>query len=110
MAKTVAFFPESAYGPTNNCVGIADVLRRQGWRVVFIAERSFAGTLEAKGFEERLVDLAEPGPASGDAGAEQAAGQAWKDFIRETAPVFRKPAPATSTSSSPRSSTRSAPT
>jgi len=91
MAKTVAFFPESAYGPTNNCVGIADVLRRQGWRVVFIAERSFAGTLEAKGFEERLVDLAEPEPASGDAGAEQDAGQFWKDFIRETAPVFRKP-------------------
>src|SRR5690349_9279378 len=88
MAKTVAFFPESAYGPTNNCVGIADVLRRQGWRVVFIAERSFAGTLEAKGFEERLVDLTDPGDADG---GEADPGQFWKDFIRETAPVFRKP-------------------
>ena len=85
MAKTVAFFPESAYGPTNNCVGIADVLRRRGWRVVFIAERSFKGTLEAKGFEERLVDLAEPEEGEADPG------QFWKDFIRETAPVFRKP-------------------
>ena len=85
MAKTAAFFPESAYGPTNNCVGIADVLRRQGWRVVFIAETSFKGTLEAKGFEERLVNLAEP--TAGD----EDPGQFWKDFIRETAPVFRKP-------------------
>lgn len=87
MAKTVAFFPESAYGPTNNCVGIADVLKRRGWRVVFIAERSFKGTLEAKGFEERLVDLAEP---PGHSEGEEDAGQFWKDFIRETAPVFRK--------------------
>ncbi len=83
--RTVAFFPESAYGPTNNCVGIADVLRRQGWRVVFIAETSFAGTLEAKGFEERLVNLSEPSEGEEDPG------QFWKDFIRETAPVFRKP-------------------
>lgn len=86
-AKTVAFFPEGAYGPTNNCVGIADVLRQRGWRVVFIAERSFARTLEEKGFEERLVDLAEPAEGVGD----DDAGQFWKDFIRETAPVFRKP-------------------
>ena len=85
MARTAAFFPESAYGPTNNCVGIGDVLRRQGWRVVFIAEASFAGTLEEKGFEERLVRLA---PA---AEGEEDPGQFWKDFIRETAPVFRKP-------------------
>ena len=44
------FFPEGAYGPTNNCVGIGDVLRRRGHRVVFIVEESFAGTLEAQGF------------------------------------------------------------
>jgi UDP:flavonoid glycosyltransferase YjiC (YdhE family) len=52
--KTVVFFPESAFGPTNNCVGIGEVLRRQGNRVVFVIEESFAGTLEEKGFEERL--------------------------------------------------------
>ena len=46
---TIAFFPEGAYGPTNNCVGIGDVLRRRGHRVVFIVEESFAGTLEAQG-------------------------------------------------------------
>ena len=49
--RTIVFFPEGAYGPTNNCVGIGDVLRRRGHRVVFIIEESFAGNLEAKGFE-----------------------------------------------------------
>ncbi len=84
-AQTVAFFPESAYGPTNNCIGIADVLRRHGWRVVFIAEESFAGTFTDKGFEERLMRLG-PKPEQ-----EEDPGQFWKDFIRETAPVFRQP-------------------
>ena len=32
---TVLFMPESAYGPTNQCVGIGDVLRKRGHRVVF---------------------------------------------------------------------------
>ena len=49
---TIVFFPEGAYGPTNNCVGIGQVLRERGARVVFVVEESFAGTLEAKGFEE----------------------------------------------------------
>jgi len=82
---TVAFFPEGAYGPTNNCVGIGDVLRRRGHRVVFIVEESFVGTLEAKGFEERLMRLSPP-PAE-----PEIPGQFWKDYIRDTAPIFRKP-------------------
>jgi MGT family glycosyltransferase len=82
---TIVFFPEGAYGPTNNCIGIGDVLRRRGHRVVFILEESFAGTLEEKGFEERLMRLGPPAEADEDPG------QFWKDFIRETAPVFRKP-------------------
>ncbi|HEX5903531.1 MAG TPA: nucleotide disphospho-sugar-binding domain-containing protein [Actinomycetota bacterium] len=77
--------PESAYGPTNNCVGIGKVLERRGHRVVFAAEASWKGKLEPLGFEEDLVDLAPP--AEGD----QDAGQFWTDFITETAPEFRKP-------------------
>jgi UDP:flavonoid glycosyltransferase YjiC (YdhE family) len=50
--------PESAYGPTNNCSGIADGLRRRGHRVVFAAEASWRGKLTGLGFEEDLVDLA----------------------------------------------------
>ncbi len=30
MSKTIAFFPEGAYGPTNNCVGIGQVLAGAG--------------------------------------------------------------------------------
>jgi MGT family glycosyltransferase len=83
--QTIVFFPEGAFGPTNNCVGIGAVLRERGHRVVFVIEESFAGTLEAKGFEERLMRLSPPPEA------DEEPGQFWKDFIRETAPVFRKP-------------------
>ena len=82
---TVLFMPESAYGPTNNCIGIGDMLRRRGHRVVFAAEASWKGRLEPLGFEEDLVDLSAP------AAANQDAGQFWKDFIASTAPEFRKP-------------------
>src|SRR5678815_4293380 len=83
--STIVFFPEGAYGPTNNCVGIGQVLVERGHRVVFVVEESFAGSLEAQGFEERLMRLAPPPEV------EEEPGQFWKDFIRETAPVFRKP-------------------
>jgi UDP:flavonoid glycosyltransferase YjiC (YdhE family) len=82
--RTIVFFPEGAYGPTNNCVGIGTVLRVRGHRVVFIVEESFAGTLEARGFEERLMRLGPP-PAE-----PEVPGQFWIDYIRDTAPVFRK--------------------
>jgi UDP:flavonoid glycosyltransferase YjiC (YdhE family) len=83
--RTVVFFPEGAFGPTNNCVGIGKVLLERGARVVFVVEESFAGTLEAQGFEEALMRL-KPRPE-----VEEAPGQFWKDFVRETAPEFRKP-------------------
>jgi MGT family glycosyltransferase len=83
--STVVFFPEGAYGPTNNCVGIGHALRRRGHRVVFVVEESFAGTLEERGFEERLMRLSAP------ADEEEVPGQFWKDFIRDTGPVFRRP-------------------
>ena len=50
---------------------------------MFIVEESFAGTLDAKGFEERLMRRAPPPPEP------EEPGQFWKDFIRDTAPVFR---------------------
>jgi UDP:flavonoid glycosyltransferase YjiC (YdhE family) len=84
-ARTIVFFPESAYGPTNNCVGIGNVLRDRGHRVVFVLEESFAGTMAPRGFEERLMRLGPP-PAE-----PEVPGQFWIDFIRDTAPVFRRP-------------------
>jgi MGT family glycosyltransferase len=83
-SPTIVFFPENAHGPTNNCIGIGNVLKRRGYRVVFVIEESFKGTLEARGFEERLMRLAPPSDQP------EEPGQAWMDFIRETAPHFRK--------------------
>src|SRR6266550_4487733 len=83
--QTIVFFPEGAFGPTNNCIGIGKVLQRRGHRVLFIVEESFAGRLEAHGFEERLMRLG-PAPET-----EEAPGQFWIDFIRDTAPIFHKP-------------------
>jgi MGT family glycosyltransferase len=82
---TIVFMPESAYGPTNNCVGIGKVLERRGHRIVFAAEASWDGRLEPLGFEEDLVDLAPPPEGARDAG------QFWTDFITDTAPELRKP-------------------
>lgn len=85
---TILFMPESAYGPTNQCVGIGKVLLDRGHRVVFAAESSWAGKLVALGFEEDLVEL---GPPAEGVDNQQDAGAFWKDFIKETAPEFRKP-------------------
>ena len=85
--KTILFWPESAYGPTNNCIGIGNVLKNRGHNVVFAAESSWGGKLSPLGFKEELVDLSAP-PENADA---QSAGQFWKDFIRDTSPEFKKP-------------------
>ena len=84
---TIMFWPESAYGPTNQCIGLAAILRDRGHTIVFAAESSWAGKLAPFGFVEELVDLAEPAEDAG----EEDAGQFWTDFIAETAPEFRKP-------------------
>jgi MGT family glycosyltransferase len=84
---TVMFWPESAYGPTNQCIGLAAILRDRGHTIVFAAESSWAGKLAPLGFVEELVDLAEPA----DGAADEDPGKFWTDFIAETAPEFRKP-------------------
>ena len=38
---TFLFWPESAYGPTNQCIGIGKLLLDRGHRVVFAAESSW---------------------------------------------------------------------
>jgi MGT family glycosyltransferase len=85
-AKTIAFFPEpGAWGPTNNCVAIADVLLERGHRIVFVVDESFDGVLEAKGFEERTMRMAPPEEN------DEPTADPWAEFIRITAPEFRKP-------------------
>jgi UDP:flavonoid glycosyltransferase YjiC (YdhE family) len=100
QARTIAFFPEpGAWGPTNNLSAMAEVLRERGHRIVFVADASFAGVLEARGFEERLFRMAPADPAEAAAGGASAGGAAaeappedpWAEFIRVTAPEFRRP-------------------
>lgn len=79
------FFPARAFGPVTNSVGIGDVLRRRGHRVVFLVEESFAGTLEERGFEEHLIRLAPRGPGG------EAPGQLWEGFLRDKGQVLRMP-------------------
>ena len=86
---TVLFMPESAYGPTNNCIGIGDVLRREGHRVVFAAEASWRGPARGRSASRRISSTWRR--RSDRARDAEDAGQFWKDFIRDTAPEFRKP-------------------
>ena len=85
---TILFMPESAFGPTNNCIGIGNELLRRGHRVIFAAEASWKGKLSALGFEEDLVDLAPP--AEDSDGEEQEAGAFWKEYIQQISPEFAK--------------------
>ena len=83
---TVAVFPEpGAWGPTNNLVALGNDLRERGIRVVFVVEESFKGELEQRGFEEALIRVGPP-PEH-----EEQTGEGWLEFIRVTAPEFRKP-------------------
>jgi len=79
---TILFFPEAAFGPALNCVGIAQACRDLGHRPVFIADQSFAGVFAKYGFEERLVAMSEPMDTL-------KASQFWKDFIASHLPHFR---------------------
>lgn len=89
-SRTFLFMPESAYGPTNNCIGIAGKLQERGHRIVFAVDPSWAGKLSYYGFEEQLVDLTPPEEDAADA-TEQDSGDFWKEYIREISPEFRKP-------------------
>ena len=85
-SPTVAFFPEpGAWGPTNNCVAIADVLRERGVRAVFVVEESFRGVLEERGFDEALFRVSPP-PEH-----EEQVGEGWAEWVRANAPEFQKP-------------------
>ena len=39
--KTFAFFPEAAYGPALNSVGIAQAVERMGHKAVFLSDPGF---------------------------------------------------------------------
>jgi MGT family glycosyltransferase len=80
--KTIVLFPEAAYGPALNCVGIAQRLREMGHNPVFVCDRGFKGVFEGYGFQENLVDM------SGGMSDEEIA-NFWANFIAGHLPHFR---------------------
>jgi MGT family glycosyltransferase len=82
MSKTIVLFPEAAFGPALNCVGIAQRLRAMGHNPVFVCDKGFKGVFEKYGFEENLVDM------SGGMSDEEIA-KFWANFIAEKQPYFR---------------------
>lgn len=81
-AKTIVLFPEAAFGPALNCVGIAQQLRSMGHNPVFVCDKGFKGVFEKYGFEENLVDM------SGGMSDEELA-KFWANFIAGHLPHFR---------------------
>lgn len=81
--RVIAFFPEAAYGPALNSVGIAQACERLGHRAVFLTAPDMAGVYSGYGFEEHLVPMSAPMPP------EEAAAY-WQDFIDGHIPNFNK--------------------
>ena len=73
-SSKIAFFPEAAYGPALNSVGIAQAVARLGHKAVFLSDPGFVEVYRGYGFESYPVNLSEPMPP------EQMA-RFWEDFI-----------------------------
>ncbi len=82
-SKTIAFFPEGAFGPALNSVGIAQACRALGHRAVFICDPGFSGVFKGYGFDEYTVNMSEPMEP-------EAMAKYWSDFINGHIPNFRK--------------------
>ncbi len=81
--KTIAFFPEAAFGPALNSVGIAQACKDMGHNPVFISDPGFTGVFEGYGFKEYHVNMSEPMPPEEMA-------KYWSDFINGHIPNFAK--------------------
>jgi MGT family glycosyltransferase len=79
--RRIILYPEAAFGPALNCVGIAQQLRKMGHDPIFVCDKGFKGVFEGYGFEEHLVDM------SGGMPDEEAA-RFWADFIAGHLPHF----------------------
>ncbi|MGF1625732.1 MAG: nucleotide disphospho-sugar-binding domain-containing protein [Alphaproteobacteria bacterium] len=82
-SKTIAFFPEAAYGPALNSVGIAQACQALGHKPVFLTDPGMAGVYAGYGFPEHMVNMSEPMPPEEMA-------KYWSDFINGHIPNFGK--------------------
>ena len=81
--KIIAFFPEAAFGPALNSVGIAQAVEKLGHKAVFLTDPGFTGVYADYGFDEHAVNLSEPMPPEEMA-------KFWSDFINGHIPNFAK--------------------
>jgi len=81
--KVFSFFPEAAFGPALNSVGIAQAIESLGHKAVFLSDPGFVSVYEGYGFETHPVNLSEPMPAEEMA-------KFWEDFINGHIPNFGK--------------------
>ncbi len=79
--KTIAFFPEAAFGPALNSVGIAQACEKLGHKAVFLTDPGMGGVYDGYGFEEYKVNMSEPMPSEEMA-------KYWSDFINGHIPNF----------------------
>jgi hypothetical protein len=56
---TILFAPLEFVGNVNSCIGIAEVLRDSGHRIVFAISDNWRQKLKKYGFEEEIVELSE---------------------------------------------------
>jgi MGT family glycosyltransferase len=83
LQKVIALFPEAAFGPALNSVGIGQALEKLGHKVVFISDPGFLDVYRGYGFEAHPVNLSQPLPPEEMA-------RFWVDFINGHIPNFRK--------------------
>ena len=81
--KTIAFFPEAAFGPALNSVGIAQAVEKLGHKAVFLSDPGFLEVYRDYDFDAYPVNLSEPMPPEEMA-------KFWEDFINGHIPNFRK--------------------
>ncbi len=81
--KVIAFFPEAAFGPALNSVGIAQACEKLGHKAVFLSDPGMGGVYAGYDFEEHMVNMSEPMPAEEMA-------KYWSDFINGHIPNFAK--------------------
>ena len=81
--KVIAFFPEAAFGPALNSVGIAQAAEKLGHRAVFLSDPGFLEVYQGYGFEAHPVNLSAPMPPEEMA-------KFWEGFINGHIPNFEK--------------------
>ena len=81
LGKVIAFFPEAAFGPALNSVGIAQACEKLGHKAVFLTDPGMQGVYSGYGFDEYTVNMSEPMPPEEMA-------KYWTDFINGHIPNF----------------------